>query len=158
MQQYFPVYFFHKFPKCTSAQYDTDRINKWSYQQKQNLACFITDFKFMHCFHNLYVTVCQPCFLFKPQIEVAYLATWIRKMFASKRAKNLPAESWKERVHTEVPLTLQDTDGFGDPSASQTRTLCWPSSPRCLDSCRITGAPGTGCNNSGGPERATISV
>lgn len=38
---------------------------------------------------------------------------------------------------------LQKTDGFGEPSASQMRTLCWPSSLRFLDSCRITGAPAT---------------
>ena len=43
---------------------------------------------------------------------------------------------------------LQDTVGFGEPSASQIKTLCLPSSPRCLDRSRITGAPATGRNTS----------
>ena len=51
-------------------------------------------------------------------------------------------------VHTEVPLMLQDTAGCGAPSASQIRTLCWPSALRSLKNCRITGAPATGRNSS----------
>lgn len=95
----------------------------------------MTELKFMHSFHNHRVS--------------AYLATWLRKIIVLKCDKNITAYSWRRCVHTEVPLMLQDTDGFGDPSASQTKTLCWPSSPRCLDSCRITGAPVTGCNLNG---------
>lgn len=87
-------------------------------------------------------------FTVQPQTDVAYLATGVRKMIVFNCYENLSAESWRECVHTEVPLMLQDTDGFGDPSTSQTKTLCWPSSPRCLDSCRITGAPVTGRNRS----------
>lgn len=51
-------------------------------------------------------------------------------------------------AHTEVPLMLQETAGFGEPSASQIKTLCWPSSPRFLSSCLMTGAPAMGCESS----------
>lgn len=30
-------------------------------------------------------------------------------------------------VHTKVPLMFQETAGFGEPSASQIKTLRWPS-------------------------------
>lgn len=45
-------------------------------------------------------------------------------------------------VHTKVPLMLQDTAGFGEPSTSQINIFCWPSS---LISFRplILGAPAT---------------
>lgn len=33
------LYFFHKFKKWSCSQCDTDKINKWSNYQKQNLFC-----------------------------------------------------------------------------------------------------------------------
>lgn len=147
--------FFHKFKKWSCSQSDTNKINKWSNYQKQNLFC-------MQSSPSL---VCE---LFSyPSVWLCGGLSWLHVFtdmtcLTKKDDRVQMWESWPVEsrgcVRTEVPLMLQDTDGFGEPSASQTKTLCWPSSPRCLDSCWITGAPVTGCRISETPELEMLVV